>query len=151
MACHQGFHQLVETLIAHKADVDAKNDAGLVPLLVACKRNAYPCIPILVAAGAQKDCVTPKGEPSVYLAGADNNIEAMHALFDAGCDLNALAMPGRVSVLQTACCNGWLEQLEFLLKRGIDPDLATIHGEVPLINTAKYGYVGFSVCGIFLP
>ena len=57
----------------HKADVSVANAAGLAPLHVAIKRNAYPCVHVLAGAGADVNALNPTKETPMYMAGEFNH------------------------------------------------------------------------------
>lgn len=63
-----GRSDMVQALIGRKADIHAKNSLGFTPLVSAVVNGHVSCVKLALAAGANKDERTTKGESPIEIA-----------------------------------------------------------------------------------
>lgn len=104
-ACYSGGGALVELLLSHGADVNARDKTGGTPLHIACAES--------------------------YDQGPEDKKEVVFHLIIAGADVNARDDNG-TTPLHCACWNGFLDIARLLLEKGADGTLCDSVGETPL-------------------
>lgn len=145
----------VQQLVEAGAEVNAANQFGVVPLLVASGLEALDIARFLLSRGAYVN-YTGMGEGSpLMLAAYDGKVEVIVLYLENGADPN-LAMPsGGETALHMAAVNGHTEAVRVLLQAGADPNQPTaadkhtdmfnggpkLWGETPLHFAAAYGDV----------
>jgi uncharacterized protein len=112
-----GEHQfeMAEFLIAHGADVSARNDSGVTPIHLA----AYPeMVRILVKHGADVDAREDGGGTPLHLASENpEGLEVMRELLTLGADVNAKDSSGGTA-LMTALARDEQEKIDLLFSFG---------------------------------
>ena len=119
--------RLIEALVQAGADVDALDNDGHTPLLVAAGAqrqrdvNAPPAtfnpdaITVLAAAGADLEVPSSNGYAALHLAIVRNEIAMIPALLEAGASIESLS-PARATALQTAMAEGNTAAIEILAR-----------------------------------
>ncbi len=80
------------------------------------------------------------GLTALLHASRDGYREVVHALLDAGADVNQVSAGERNSPLLIAAINGHFDLMLELLERGADPGLADLSGATPLFATINTQY-----------
>jgi uncharacterized protein len=143
-AARTGKADVIKALLVRGAKVNARDGyRGETALMWAAGRNNAEAIGMLIEFGADlklrtENAVRPSGsedvgphhrspEPTSFtaflFAVRGGHIAAVHALLDAGADVNDKLSDGK-SALVVACANGHWELASFLLDRGADPNRA---------------------------
>jgi len=81
--------EVAEVLIAHGADVNAKNDDGLTPLLYAAGYGRLEVVEALLAHGAAVNAKDDKGLTPLHYAAEHGRLEVVDALLAHGAAVNA--------------------------------------------------------------
>jgi ankyrin repeat protein len=68
------------------------------PFREASNRNPVDAVKLLIAAGANVDAVTPKGESALHLAATDGKLDVVRALAEGGADLNLKNGDGKTAL-----------------------------------------------------
>ena len=80
----------VRQLIQGGADVNAKNEDGLTPLMLAAQYNSNPkALRALIGAGADVNAKNKDGVTPLMFAAIMNTPEVLKVLLEAGADVNA--------------------------------------------------------------
>ncbi|KAG7272603.1 hypothetical protein CRUP_033112, partial [Coryphaenoides rupestris] len=136
-ATKNGHHSIVELLLSQKADANKPNKRGLLPLHIAAQRgddiplhvaaehNMDDVLAMLIEAGfdvnarlslEQSKMYEDRRTTALYFAVANNNVEAVGALLDAGADPNLDVF----SPLLVAVRLGCVETVTMLVEHGAD-------------------------------
>jgi len=128
--------EVIRLLISHGAEVDAPDRQDLTALQRGVSKNVDPAIiKILLEAGADVNAGTKAGYSSLHLAAKYRvNPEIGIALIESGADPTSVNKNGW-SPLHVACNRLHGEFAKMLLDRGVDPNLATLAGEPPILVT----------------
>jgi ankyrin repeat protein len=118
-AAHWNDVALAELLLRAGARVDAANDLGLTPLVLACANGSAPMAAALLGAGANPNAVAV-GEPVLMTAARSGNADVVRALLDAAADVNATDDRRRQSALMWAAAHRHAEVVRVLIARGAD-------------------------------
>lgn len=118
-AVQQGHAEVVRSLLADSANIDAAQVDGTTALHWAVRRNDRLTTELLINAGARPAAANRYGITPMYLAALNGNAELITLLLDAGVDANA-ALPGGETAVMTAARTGSADAVEVLLDQGAD-------------------------------
>jgi ankyrin repeat protein len=79
---------IAETLVDHGADVNAQNNDGASPLLLASLLDEAGLVNLLLLAGADANIKTNRGQTAMMFAARRGNVEMMRALLSSGARVN---------------------------------------------------------------
>lgn len=132
IATLNGSREVVDFLIGRGAAVDARNAYQETPLHKAVVRGNWQIIHKLIEAGAQLEVRNHLGYTPLHtavLTGRSNDVT--YALIESGSDIHTRSDTGE-SLLHTAAGEGLIEMVEYLLDRGLLPDIQDNEGNRPL-------------------
>ena len=141
---HAAIHGLCSTKVIqeihdHGAQVNAVNNDGATPLLLACSTAQEEAVKLLLRAKADPNIAYADGDTSLHASiAADCNKETILELIDYGADLNAINTRGRTALL-LGCFYRHLDSVTVLLRAGADPIIADEEG-FSCLHAAVDGY-----------
>lgn len=119
-ACRLNQSEVVEVLLrTRRSDIDAPNDEGETPLLLACQNQNVYLVEILLKAGADPNRKLLDGFSPLHSAASEGNDAIARALLQGGADANLMDNL-RHSALHYATENGFTEIVEQLLMAGAE-------------------------------
>ena len=129
-------------LIGAGADVNAANDYGVTPLLLACgtNRNAAMVV-LLLKSGANLHTPSRAGETALMMAARTGSVDAVKVLLKAGADVNAKETSLGQTALMWAAAEGHTDVVRVLIERGADVRAKSKAGFTPLLFAARTGDV----------
>lgn len=139
-----GCKQIVEELLANKADVNAKDIMGCTPLHFACKNNHPDVVKLLLAKGAMLDARGPDGSLPIHVAAVGSTPEVLKELLShTQADIGAVNYKQNTALHYAALFgsgNNLVEVVRELLKHKADINAANDEGNTPihLIVTNKH-------------
>ncbi|KAL5702058.1 hypothetical protein ACHQM5_027324 [Ranunculus cassubicifolius] len=86
-AAGHGEQEAVKILLDHNSDPNAENDDDITPLLSAVAAGSFPCLELLVKAGAKPN-VSAGGATPLHIAADHGSPEILSCLLEAGADPN---------------------------------------------------------------
>jgi ankyrin repeat protein len=123
-ALHWSVHwedvEMTDLLIKAGAKVDAVNDLGVTPLIMAATSGNAPIIAKLLAAGANPKAALVSGETALMLASRTGSVDGVKALIARGADVNAAEGTRSQTALMWAVANRHPEVTAVLLQHGAD-------------------------------
>ena len=115
---------VLHTIIAHGADVNATNKQNVTALLSVCRRRNQEFMYILLNAGADPNIADVDGYTCLHFAVQGRYCkEVIQALIDHGAKVNA-ANKQSLTALMIACWEGYTYAISLLLDAGADPNIA---------------------------
>uniref|UniRef100_A0A8C5X9E3 Ankyrin repeat domain 17 n=1 Tax=Malurus cyaneus samueli TaxID=2593467 RepID=A0A8C5X9E3_9PASS len=144
LACYKGHVELAALLIERGANLEEVNDEGYTPLMEAAREGHEEMVALLLGQG--NCCGAFCGlEPSrAACFGEKKALSAdpafcnwCFALFK-GANINAQTEETQETALTLACCGGFLEVADFLIKAGADIELGC---STPLMEAAQEGHL----------
>eukprot|EP00039_Didymoeca_costata_P010100 m.135324 g.135324 ORF g.135324 m.135324 type:complete len:1652 (+) comp14708_c0_seq14:81-5036(+) len=143
-AAQQGFAGVVESLVAHNANLEETED-GQTPLFVAAMEGHSNVITVLSKAGANLDASFKtqdlKEATLLFLATKNEDTPTVAALCEAGAD-TSIACPGKFDFtpLHQACVLGNLELVQTLCKYSVDVNQEAVNGTTATWCAAALGH-----------
>ena len=115
-------------LINHGAIVDAVNDIGETPLLIACNTGQTESVKVLLELKADPNIANIDGCTSLHSAvAANSSTKVLQTIINHGAKLNATNTRGRTALL-LSCFYGQMDAVKVLLEAGADPCIADEEG-----------------------
>lgn len=138
-ACLNGNLEVFRLLIAHKADVTAKDYRGESPLHCALKRIDPPSelIEELIKHGADVNGQDNSSQAPLDLAAQSGSAKIVSILLNSGADINDDDVFGRTA-LHSAAADGNLEIVKLLVERGANLNLCDRQGISTLALAVRY-------------
>ncbi len=130
---------IISMLIEAGTPLDARDQWGYTALLKVCESmghsrdKAVPVMEVLLKAGANPDLANNNGETPLFLSARRGSLGMLRILIENKANVN-LPGPGNNTALNLAAGNKSMEIVKFLLTSGADPNIADIHGTVPIHN-----------------
>lgn len=130
VAAANGKAELVDILIEHGANVNARNHAGVVPMYTALLNMHEEIAWKLADAGTDPATVSDRGTSFLYVGIMDESPKLIEWALEGGVDVNAYRKDARLSTaLMAAVDKGDIVLVERLLKAGADPSLENNEGQ----------------------
>ena len=129
----------VESLLAHGADLEGKDEDGATPLLEAAGYAQTDIFKLLMQKGARLDVTDKYGNTALIAAACqcavatmNSSHEVMQILLDAGADVNARNHDGETALIMASGMTGDASILELLLRYHSDPSAKNHKGMTAL-------------------
>ena len=151
-AVKSGLYKVIEELLKHGADANARTSLGDTPICVACKEKSYnflrqskrladdlvEMLQLLLTHGAE---INVKGTGYIPLLEACRwkHPAYVQSLLEHGAEVNAITPTGRVSSLMLACGQGCMGSVMLLLEYGAEVSAIDDEGR-PALMYACRGY-----------
>ncbi len=97
-AAAEGHVSVVQTLIAHGADIAARSNSGTTPLLFAARKGSMDAVRALLAAGSDVNEQRPDAATSLLVAVINGHEDLVDLLLDRGADPNVEGGSTRITV-----------------------------------------------------
>ena len=94
----------VKTLLAAGADVNAPDDTGMTPLMVAAAQGDGAIARLLIAGGANVSAAAADGTTALMHAASANRGDLVRLLISSGADVNAKQAGGMAALMIAAVC-----------------------------------------------
>jgi ankyrin repeat protein len=120
-----------------KENIDAKDAAGLTPLVEAVAFGSPDAVRLLINAGANVQTASDAGITPLHVAWRDPSIARL--LLDRGANVNAASAAGATPLFVAASANGTAPVVSLLLDRGARVDASENRGVTPLIAASSVG------------
>ncbi len=115
-------HEVLEALIAKKANVNVKNEFGVSPLYEAARQGDSRMVKALLDAGATVDSANDDGETALMVAIKAGDLESVKMLVDKGANVkNVEKFHNQTPLMYAAAANrNAAEMVKLLLSKGAD-------------------------------
>ena len=127
--------ELLEALLANKADINAKSNGGETPLHAAHK----DAVEVLLANGSDANAKDSDGQTPLHWAARDNRREVVEVLLANKVDVDARDKEGRTP-LHLAAINNCREAVAALLANSADVNAADQFGLTPFSVALRQGF-----------
>ncbi len=131
---------ITNILLKYNPDLSIADINGDTPLHKASRRDydhkSIPLIQSLITHGANINCQNNFGDLPLHSSSLDT-IDIVQHYFELGINLNSQNHAG-TTILHTACQNGYLDLVNFLITKKVDIDLQDKNGHTPLHLCAIY-------------
>ena len=139
-AAGYGRLSVVQLLVDHGADVNARDVADQTPLLEAAYGGSLPVVTCLVNHGADVDAQDGAGDTPLRAGAVKGNLSMVEFLIANGADVNV--PEGVMAPLHAAAWGGHLAVMQLLIAKGARVDARGRNGETPLHSAAAQNQVG---------
>ena len=128
----------LETIVNHRADVNAVNKKHATALMIACASSNKDAINVLLDAGADPNITDGMGNTCIQIAvGNGCSKDVLETIVNHGVDVNATNKKN-VTALMIACEKGNANAINVLLNAGAHPNIIDANGNTCL-HYAAYG------------
>jgi ankyrin repeat protein/gamma-glutamyl-gamma-aminobutyrate hydrolase PuuD len=128
---------LSKFLINIGADINAKDENGLTPLLKALDKGEETFAIELIKLGADITAISPNGHTALHYAAMRNELKAAELLIEKGAKVNVLNEYS-YDPLREAVERGYTEFVKLLTKNGVDINAKDVTGFTSLHYAVKY-------------
>ncbi|XP_041378594.1 E3 ubiquitin-protein ligase MIB2-like [Gigantopelta aegis] len=142
IAAHKGKLTIVKLLIEKKSDINATDDDGDTPLIVATGKQQTEVAEYLVRTGAQLDLKNNKGRTAIHNAAYTGQTTLIHALIGRGCDVNVMDESGDTPLHDAIARDHTAAVERILTSPNVDLTKTNKRGFNPLHWTACHGRAG---------
>lgn len=139
LAAAQGLDATVRLLVDAGAKIDAKDDAGLMPLQVCLAARHAPAAKVLLEKQAGILGTDSTFKHALHAAAAAGDAEVVALLLNAGMEINRCDDKG-CTPLHLAARNGHQEAVRLLLDAGADVHISDLAGQHALHAAAQEGH-----------
>jgi len=129
---------MVDWAVESGADVNAPDESGVAPLVLAVMWGMSDMAAHLVSKGAEVDCAV-RGYTPLMFASQEGPLESVRVLTGAGAELEARDEYG-LTALMAAARDGHVEIVRLLLDRGADRNARTAAGSTALDAARHFGH-----------
>uniref|UniRef100_A0A8C0HPU5 Ankyrin repeat domain-containing protein 17 n=1 Tax=Buteo japonicus TaxID=224669 RepID=A0A8C0HPU5_9AVES len=145
LACYKGHLEMVRFLLEAGADQEHKTDEMHTALMEASCGGHVELAALLIERGANLEEVNDEGYTPLMEAAREGHEEMVALLLGQGnycgafrANINAQTEETQETALTLACCGGFLEVADFLIKAGADIELGC---STPLMEAAQEGHL----------
>ncbi|XP_078658641.1 ankyrin repeat domain-containing protein 17-like isoform X8 [Branchiostoma floridae x Branchiostoma belcheri] len=137
-ASMDGHVEVARLLLDHGAQVNMPTDSFESPLTLAACGGHVELANLLIERGANLEEVNDEGYTPLMEAAREGHEEMVALLLSQGANINAQTEETQETALTLACCGGFLEVSDFLIKAGADMELGC---STPLMEAAQEGHL----------
>uniref|UniRef100_A0A8D0GUT8 Ankyrin repeat domain-containing protein 17 n=1 Tax=Sphenodon punctatus TaxID=8508 RepID=A0A8D0GUT8_SPHPU len=137
-ACMDGHVEVARLLLNSGAQVNMPADSFESPLTLAACGGHVELAALLIERGANLEEVNDEGYTPLMEAAREGHEEMVALLLGQGANINAQTEETQETALTLACCGGFLEVADFLIKAGADIELGC---STPLMEAAQEGHL----------
>ncbi|XP_059846296.1 ankyrin repeat and KH domain-containing protein 1 isoform X6 [Hypanus sabinus] len=137
-ACMDGHVEVARLLLDSGAQVNMPADSFESPLTLAACGGHVELAALLIERGANLEEVNDEGYTPLMEASREGHEEMVALLLAQGANINAQTEETQETALTLACCGGFLEVADFLIKAGADIELGC---STPLMEAAQEGHL----------
>uniref|UniRef100_T1IU24 Uncharacterized protein n=1 Tax=Strigamia maritima TaxID=126957 RepID=T1IU24_STRMM len=137
-ASMDGHVDVARLLLDSGAQVNMPADSFESPLTLAACGGHVELAMLLLERGANIEEVNDEGYTPLMEAAREGHEEMVALLLSQGADINAQTEETQETALTLACCGGFLEVADFLIKAGADLELGA---STPLMESAQEGHL----------
>ncbi|XP_051533099.1 ankyrin repeat and KH domain-containing protein 1-like isoform X2 [Myxocyprinus asiaticus] len=137
-ACMDGHVGVARLLLDSGAQVNMPADSFESPLTLAACGGHVELAALLIERGANLEEVNDEGYTPLMEAAREGHEEMVALLLAQGANINAQTEETQETALTLACCGGFLEVADFLIKAGADIELGC---STPLMEAAQEGHL----------
>ena len=139
-ACYQNQSEVAEALIREgRVDLNAPNDEGDTPLLMACQNQNVYLVEILLKAGAAPNQKMLDGFSPLHYAALGGNYAIARALLMGGADSNLRNLDGETPLI-LAAREGYNDMTALLIENGADVNLVDNLQQSALYYATENGF-----------
>uniref|UniRef100_A0A0B7BHM0 Uncharacterized protein n=1 Tax=Arion vulgaris TaxID=1028688 RepID=A0A0B7BHM0_9EUPU len=137
-ASMDGHVEVARLLLDSGAQVNMPADSFESPLTLAACGGHIELASLLIERGANIEEVNDEGYTPLMEAAREGHEDMVALLLSQGADINAQTEETQETALTLACCGGFLEVADFLLRSGADIELGC---STPLMEAAQEGHL----------
>uniref|UniRef100_A0A673U4H7 K Homology domain-containing protein n=1 Tax=Suricata suricatta TaxID=37032 RepID=A0A673U4H7_SURSU len=137
-ACMDGHVEVARLLLDSGAQVNMPADSFESPLTLAACGGHVELAALLIERGANLEEVNDEGYTPLMEAAREGHEEMVALLLAQGANINAQTEETQETALTLACCGGFSEVADFLIKAGADVELGC---STPLMEASQEGHL----------
>jgi len=131
--------RLVEAMLSHGANVNAKMEGGWTPLMWAVTNNYTQTVDVLLKQGACVNVPDDEGcTPLIYAAMRPASLDLVRLLLQHGSEVNAQDDIGCTALQWAVASDAPVDVVTLLLTHGADPNLADNLDGTPLMRAQEW-------------
>jgi len=130
----------LQALCIPESKVDAQDEQGNTPLLLAVKKNALDVVHYLVGLGANLEQSIDNGKTALYIAVENGNLAMVQYLHQQGANIHHILEKG-ITLLMQAVANGQLAIVNYICLYDSNIDAIDIDGTTALAVAVEFGHL----------
>jgi hypothetical protein len=138
--CYKGDVAAVRTALSDGADVNARDEAGRVPLMLAAFDGHESVVRLLVEKGAEVNAVDLAGRTALMYSSSGPFPGTVQLLLVNGAEVNLRDRAERFTALMFAAAEGHVKNVELLLIHNADRSLVDVDGDTAADFARKKGH-----------
>jgi ankyrin repeat protein len=116
-ACYHDHEQVVQVLLEHGADIEAKDSQDWTPLHYACYKGRVAVVNELLSRGANNEAMNNRGSTPLHIASLNDHLAIVKALVSKGANILAANNQGEHPINVLAVSEGHSEVAKYLLQQ----------------------------------
>lgn len=140
IASAKGLDKTVQSLLAKKADLNARGQRGQSALYMACFTGHAIVVSLLLEAGADPNIADDKNQTPLYFAAYGGFVDIVSMLLKKGADIHARTKPLNQDALMAASIAGEYEIARMLIEKGGRFHIKDSQGMTAMMFAAQHGH-----------
>ncbi|BAY77232.1 ankyrin [Nostoc linckia NIES-25] len=132
LAASKGYKNIVQVLVAHQANLQARDCFGRDALCLACINGNLEVVQILIQAGVNINQHDSEGDTPLLMALKNGHIELAKFLIESGADVNAKNNEHHTPLMEAVQKQEHLELIPMLIESGADVNAVSKDGDTAM-------------------
>ena len=139
LACKKGFTEIVQMLLNHKIDLEAKPPGGSTALYRMVEKENLEMVQLLLSKGAKAETKSSGLCSAMFRAAEKGNVDLVRLLLAHGAEVDSKSPGGKTALMEIINDKKNLKMVTLLLENGADVGAKAPGGDTPISKASKKG------------